>query len=68
MDAPDDFIVVVDIYEIIRIGIIVIVVHGDLRKKKKSQKRRGFRNPLKASYFSLNRKFGGTFVKIPVGI
>jgi hypothetical protein len=40
MDAPDDFIVVLDIYEIIRIGIIVIVVHGDLRKKKESEEKR----------------------------
>ena len=43
-----------------------IVVHCDL--KKKLERGVGFRNPLKASFFLLNRKFGGTFVKIPVGI
>jgi hypothetical protein len=36
MDVPDDFIVVVVIYEITRIVIIVTVVHGDLRKTKES--------------------------------
>ena len=36
-------------------------------EKNECQRRRGFRNPLKASFFSLNRKFGGILVKIPVG-
>jgi hypothetical protein len=61
-----NFIIVV-VYEIIRINVIVIIVHGADFIKKDCQRTRRFRNPLKASFFPVSRKFGDTFVKIPVG-
>jgi hypothetical protein len=57
--TPNNFI------EKIIIKVVILDIHGSLKKGRKN--RVGFWNPLRTSYFLLDRKFGGILVKIPVG-